>query len=81
MRIYLDSGKSDINELKEATEFTNVISKLKIYNMFKQFPGSHTWDYWREHLADSLTFVGEQFQIAQIAHAADNVGHGQLKKP
>ncbi|MBD2440192.1 esterase family protein [Nostoc sp. FACHB-110] len=77
LRIYLDSGESDKEELNDAKEFTQVLSQQKVYNLFRQFPGSHTWQYWREHLADSLTFVGEQFRIAEIAHAADNVGVNQ----
>ncbi|MFH7028046.1 MAG: alpha/beta hydrolase [Heteroscytonema crispum UTEX LB 1556] len=81
LRIYLDSGKSDIEELEEARQFSQVLSQEKVYNMFRQFPGSHTWDYWRKHLADSLTFVGEQFQISQIAHSADNVGLNKPKIP
>ena len=79
LRIYLDAGKSDTEELDDARQFNQVLSQLKIYNMFRQFPGSHTWDYWREHLADSLTFVGEQFRISQIAHAADRVNSIQQK--
>lgn len=79
LRIYMDAGKSDTEELDEARQFNQVLSQLKIYNMFRQFPGNHTWDYWREHLADSLTFVGEQFRISQIAHAADRLGSIQHK--
>lgn len=71
LRVYLDSGTSDTEELEQARDFTQVLKQQKIYNMFRQYPGSHTWTYWREHLADSLTFVGEQFQISQIAHATD----------
>ncbi|MFN6539097.1 MAG: alpha/beta hydrolase [Nostoc sp. EkiNYC01] len=71
LRIYLDSGRSDTEEIDEAEQFTKVLNKLKIYYLFRQFPGSHTWQYWREHLADSLTFVGEQFKIAEIAHKTD----------
>ncbi|MEA5505154.1 alpha/beta hydrolase-fold protein [Halotia wernerae UHCC 0503] len=73
LRIYLDSGISDTEEIDDAKEFTQVLSQQKVYNLFRQFPGSHTWQYWREHLADSLTFVGEQFRIAEIAHAADHI--------
>lgn len=79
LRIYLDSGKLDIEELEEARKFSQVLGKLRIYNMFRQYPGSHTWNYWREHLSDSLTFVGEQFKIAQIAHASESVGLNQHK--
>ncbi|MBD2297421.1 esterase family protein [Nostoc sp. FACHB-190] len=80
LRIYLDSGTSDTEELDDAKEFSKVLNQQKIYNLLQQFPGSHTWQYWREHLADSLTFVGEQFRIAEIAHAADNLGISQPKK-
>ncbi|WP_138501492.1 alpha/beta hydrolase [Nostoc sp. PA-18-2419] len=66
LRIYLDSGKSDTEEIKEAEKFSQVLDKLKIYHSFREFPGSHTWKYWREHLADSLTFVGEQFRLSEI---------------
>ncbi|MCP6761730.1 MAG: esterase family protein [Fischerella sp. CENA71] len=72
LRIYLDTGTSDIEEMEEAKQFTKVLSQLKISNVFREFPGGHTWNYWREHLADSLTFVGEQFRTAQTVHTADN---------
>jgi enterochelin esterase-like enzyme len=78
LRIYLDSGMSDIEEIDEAKNFSQVLSKLKIQNTFRRFPGSHTWQYWREHLADSLSFVGEQFKTSQVAHLADNLA---IEKP
>ena len=73
LRIYLDSGKSDIEEIDQAEQFAKVLNELKIYNLFRQFPGSHTWKYWRKHLADSLTFVGEQFRLSDIAHKSDKL--------
>ncbi len=79
LRIYLDSGKLDSEEVEEARKFSQVLRQLQIYNMFREFSGSHTWNYWREHLSDSLTFVGEQFQIAQLAHTNQNVGLNHLK--
>ncbi|MBR8838575.1 MAG: esterase family protein [Stigonema ocellatum SAG 48.90 = DSM 106950] len=77
LRIYLDSGKLDSEEIAEARKFSKVLGQLRIYNLFQQFSGSHTWDYWREHLSDSLTFVGEQFQIAQNSLAPDDLGFNQ----
>ena len=73
LRIYLDSGKSDIEEIDQAEQFAKVLNELKIYNLFRQFPGSHTWKYWRKHLADSLTFVGEQFRLSDIAHKSEKL--------
>ncbi|MFN6464046.1 MAG: alpha/beta hydrolase [Nostoc sp. DedVER02] len=80
LRIYLDSGTADTEEINEAKKFSQVLNELKIYNLFRQFPGSHTWQYWREHLADSLTFVGEQFKSAQIANMTGNLGVNQKKR-
>ncbi|WP_298904374.1 alpha/beta hydrolase-fold protein [uncultured Nostoc sp.] len=73
LRIYLDSGKSDIEEIDQAEQFAKVLNELKIYNLFREFPGSHTWKYWRKHLADSLTFVGEQFKLSDIAHKSEKL--------
>lgn len=33
-----------------------------VKNVFHSFSGTHSWRYWRQHLADSLTFVGKQFR-------------------
>ncbi|MEH2310891.1 MAG: alpha/beta hydrolase-fold protein [Nostoc sp.] len=73
LRIYLDSGKSDIEEIDQAEQFAKVLNELKIYNLFREFPGSHTWKYWRKHLADSLTFVGEQFRLSDLAHKSEKL--------
>ncbi|MBC1239674.1 esterase family protein [Nostoc sp. 2RC] len=72
LRIYFDTGKSDTEEIQEGKKFSQVLQGLKIYHLFREFPGGHTWQYWREHLADSLTFVGEQFKLSEIAHQAEN---------
>jgi enterochelin esterase-like enzyme len=29
-----------------------------IAHEYVEFPGGHTWEYWQEHLADSLRFFG-----------------------
>jgi enterochelin esterase-like enzyme len=68
LRIYLDSGTSDTEEIEEARQFTKVLHQLKVYYLFQKFPGSHTWQYWREHLTNSLSFVGEQFQFLANSH-------------
>ena len=65
LRIYLDTGETDSFYLKENQQFSTVLNRLRIKNVFHEFPGEHSWRYWREHLADSLSFVGEQFQQAQ----------------
>jgi enterochelin esterase-like enzyme len=71
LRIYLDTGDSDHRFLQQNQQFHQVLNQLRVNNTFNTFPGVHSWRFWREHLADSLTFVGEQFKIAQLAHRSD----------
>jgi enterochelin esterase-like enzyme len=68
LRIYLDSGEDDRLYLSQSREFEQELDRLHVTSVFHAFPGAHSWSYWREHLADSLTFVGEQFQGAKLAH-------------
>jgi enterochelin esterase-like enzyme len=77
LRIYLDTGSSDRDEVKESKDFSQELARLNIYHVFREYPGGHTWQYWREHLADSLTFVGEQFKTAQTASTSKNLLHQQ----
>ncbi len=34
---------------------------------YTEFPGAHTWDYWRKHLADSLRFFARHLPTASAA--------------
>lgn len=63
LRIYLDTGTGDSYYLNQAQKFHALLNKLQIKNVFNSFPGTHSWRYWRQHLADSLTYVGEHFRI------------------
>lgn len=62
LHIYLDTGTSDGEYVTEAQKFHALLNQLKIKNEFNQFPGTHSWRYWRAHLTDSLTYVGERFR-------------------
>ncbi len=68
--IYLDAGTGDPNDryLAQAEEFHQLLDRLGVDHVFYTFPGSHTWRYWREHLPDSLTYVGQQFYEALADH-------------
>jgi len=65
IRIYLDTGETDSFFLQESQEFHTLLNQLNIKNVFHKFPGQHSWRYWRQHITDSLAFVGEQFQHNQ----------------
>lgn len=81
LRIYLDAGKQDTFALSQDRQFRQVLNQLKIKNVVREFPGEHSWRYWREHLADSLTFVGQQFQLAQEGQPLETKGVDKAKLP
>lgn len=64
LKIYLDAGQSDSFALNQNRQFKTVLNQLKIKNVVREFPGEHSWRYWRQHLTDSLMFVNEQFEWA-----------------
>jgi len=59
LHIYLDTGTSDGEYVTEAQKFHVLLNQLNVKNKFNQFPGTHSWRYWRTHLTDSLTYVGK----------------------
>lgn len=62
LRIYLDVGKNDEPfYVKQNQQFHQELNRLKISNVLHEFPGSHSWRFWRVHLANSLEFVGKQW--------------------
>ena len=62
LRIYMDVGKKDSGfYLTQNQRFERELDRLKISNEANEFPGEHSWRYWRQHLADSLAFVGKQW--------------------
>jgi enterochelin esterase-like enzyme len=61
LRVYLDSGSDDERYRQQSARFHALLDQLGVTNVFHVFPGSHSWRYWREHLADSLRFVGAQW--------------------
>ncbi len=74
IRIYLDAGLNDLagNEfLNSSRQFHEKLNSLGIKNVFYTFPGGHGlsgpnygWNYDHKHAADSLSYVGQQFQLA-----------------
>jgi enterochelin esterase-like enzyme len=71
LAFYMDAGTED-GEYHEATQqFANQLQHLGVKVVMNTFPGGHGivgkdvgWNYWHTHLADSLSFVGLQFQGA-----------------
>lgn len=74
VKVYLDAGEADHKYLVSTRNFHELLDRLKVTNEFHVFPGGHGivgpdvgWNYWHQHLHDSLAFVGTQFQQALTA--------------
>jgi putative tributyrin esterase len=50
-----DCGLDD-NLLEANRQLHTDLQQAGISHHYEEFPGGHTWDYWHEHLADSLRF-------------------------
>jgi S-formylglutathione hydrolase FrmB len=61
VEIYFDVGLSD-DVLEDNRAFHRLLDSLQVRHTYHEFPGSHTWSYWREHLRQSLPAVTRQMR-------------------
>lgn len=54
--LYLDCGRED-ESITDNRELHARLEALRIPHEWREFQGSHTWDYWRQHLHESLVAV------------------------
>jgi S-formylglutathione hydrolase FrmB len=59
--IYFDCGTSD-ETLRGSRRLDLELSRAGVAHTYREFPGSHTWGYWRAHLRDSLVAVTERMR-------------------
>ncbi|MFQ6133489.1 MAG: alpha/beta hydrolase [Armatimonadota bacterium] len=53
--IYFDCGTED-GLLEGNRQFAQLLTRRKIPHEYHEYPGAHTWQYWDEHIWDSLAF-------------------------
>jgi enterochelin esterase-like enzyme len=51
--LYFDCGTDD-ESLEDNREFHKLLDSLGVAHIYREYPGTHDWDYWREHLPESL---------------------------
>jgi putative tributyrin esterase len=56
LRLYFDCGADD-EAFADNRDFHALLERLGVPHTFREFPGTHTWSYWREHLRDALIAV------------------------
>ncbi len=54
-----DCGSEDIL-IEHNRSLHHELDRSGIPHAYEEFPGGHTWEYWHEHLADSLRFFSRQ---------------------
>jgi S-formylglutathione hydrolase FrmB len=63
----IDCGTEDFL-LDENRAFHAHLAKLGVEHVYEEYPGEHTWEYWDEHIRQSLDFVLER--LAGTVHRA-----------
>ena len=56
LRLYVDCGTGD-ESIALTRAFHAKLDSLRIPHEYHEYPGSHTWGYWRRHLHESLVAV------------------------
>ena len=51
--IYFDCGTDD-ESLPDNRAFHKLLDSLGVQHEYHEYPGTHDWDYWRDHLDESL---------------------------
>lgn len=54
-RLLVDCGTEDVL-LEDNRAFHGELKRIGIPHDYREFPGTHTWDYWDEHVQDALEF-------------------------
>ena len=55
----IDCGTEDFL-LEENRAFHAHLARLGVEHVYEEYPGEHTWEYWDEHIRQSLDFVLER---------------------
>lgn len=55
--LYLDTGLGDGEALEGSRALDAELTELGVPHEYHEFPGSHTWGYWRAHVRESLIAV------------------------
>lgn len=57
--LFADVGVADAY-LPHSRAFADAMQASAIPIAYREWPGTHTWDYWRAHVGESLSWIGRQ---------------------
>jgi S-formylglutathione hydrolase FrmB len=55
--LFADAGDADIYT-PQSRAFRDAMARLGVPLEYREWPGGHTWDYWRAHVGESLAWLG-----------------------
>jgi S-formylglutathione hydrolase FrmB/lysophospholipase L1-like esterase len=58
VRILFDCGKDDTQTgaIGDGRQFHDTLTTLTVQHIWREFAGTHSWQYWQEHLEEHLNF-------------------------
>lgn len=59
--IRFDCGRKDFL-FANNREFDKHLTALKYPHIYKEYPGAHTWEYWDQHIPESIEFIMKQMK-------------------
>ncbi len=54
--LFIDCGTEDAF-IDQSRDFRATLARLGVSNQYAEWPGQHSWPYWRTHAAESLRFL------------------------
>jgi len=46
-------------------------------HIYQQHPRGHDWDYWAEHVAQTLVFFGQQLSLRTLGRSTESLPDGR----
>ncbi len=57
--LFVDAGTADVYAA-QSRSFAQAMQARGTPITYREWPGAHTWDYWRAHVGESLSWIGRQ---------------------
>lgn len=61
--LLIDCGTDDFL-IEDNRAFDAALTVAQVPHTYREFPGSHTWDYWDTHIQDALAFHAHNLRLA-----------------
>lgn len=61
LQLYLDAGLNDHHAINASRRFHARLDSLGIPHVYREYPGGHSWGYWKVHLRDALLVITRRF--------------------